>query len=345
MMAIDFSKKILPESLFPKNTSEENAIFFLKEWYGKREVVEVQTSGSTGNPKIFEIEKSRMLASAKMTCDFLHLTKGDTALLCLPVEYISGKMMLVRAIERKLKLEIHTPSLFPLKELSQAVNFCAMTPLQVENSLDKIHLIKKLIIGGAAVSEQLKNKIHQKVEGLDCCIYETYGMSETLSHIALKEIYPKRENEFKTLGGIKISTNENDCLVIEAPELHPQKLETHDLVEIINPTQFRFVGRKDWIINSGGVKIFPEVLETIVKREIPNDIVFMGLPDETYGQKLVVLLEGDEDETLRNRLLNFKFEKSFYRPKAVFFLKEFPRTPNGKIDRRKIQEFLNPKNQ
>jgi O-succinylbenzoic acid--CoA ligase len=142
-------------------------------------MVKVQTSGSTGVPKIFEIEKKKMINSAVMTCNFLGLQEGDTALLCLPVEYISGKMMIVRSMERHLKLIVTEPSLKPLENVEEEINFCAMTPLQVENSLDKLHLIKNLIIGGAAVSESLKNKILQMNLSRSNRIFETYGMSET----------------------------------------------------------------------------------------------------------------------------------------------------------------------
>ena len=151
-----------------------------------------------------------MLNSAQMTCDFLRLKEGDSALLCLPIEYISGKMMVVRSIYRKLKLLITETSLNPLQHLDKKVDFCAMTPLQVENSLDKIHLIKNLIIGGAAVSETLKQKISQtlKFSNSQTKIFETYGMSETLSHIALKQVFPNHEDWFTVFNGVDISLDQ-----------------------------------------------------------------------------------------------------------------------------------------
>ena len=151
-MYIDFQEEIKLENLHPKTILEEKVVAFLSEWFSDSETVKVQTSGSTGTPKIFEIEKEKMRASAEMTCNFLNLKPGNSALLCLPVEYISGKMLVVRSIERKLKLHIENSSTKPLQNITEEIDFCAMTPLQVENSLDKIHLIKKLIIGGAAVS-------------------------------------------------------------------------------------------------------------------------------------------------------------------------------------------------
>ena len=231
-MQIDFNNFNI-KSIQPKTEFERKVLEFLQEWFSDSETVSVQTSGSTGTPKIFEIEKSRMLNSAKMTCDFLGLKEGDSALLCLPVQYISGKMMLVRAIERKLKVIISEPSSTP--EISQNTDFCAMTPLQVQNSLDKIHFIKNLIIGGAAVSENLKSQLTSSIQHpASNKIYETYGMSETLSHIALKQISPVQENYFTIFNDVEISVDERNCLKIFAPKLNPEILQTNDIVELMH---------------------------------------------------------------------------------------------------------------
>ena len=346
-MQLDFSKNINIESLFPENEFEEKVISFLQDWFSHSETVSVQTSGSTGIPKVFEIEKKRMLNSAKMTCDFLGLKEGDTALLCLPVQYISGKMMLVRAIERKLKVIISVPSSAP--EISENVEFCAMTPLQVQNSLDKIHFIKNLIIGGAAVSETLKNEISTTLQfsNSPTRIYETYGMSETLSHIALKQISPVQENYFTILNDVEISVDERNCLKIFAPKLNPEILQTNDIVELMHfdsaqgdKKQFKFLERFDNVINSGGVKIFAEELENLVKKHIDKDLVFLGKPDETLGEKLVLVVEGEKDENLKSEILNLKFENKFHIPKEVLFLEKFPRAENGKVLRKEILKFL-----
>lgn len=309
---------------------------FLEDWFSDSGTVEVQTSGSTGTPKIFGIEKKRMMNSAQMTCDFLGLKEGDTALLCLPVEYISGKMMLVRSIIRHLELIISEPSVKPLENLNYTIDFCAMTPLQVEHSLDKLPLIRNLIIGGAAVSESLK----QKIAGSENRIYETYGMSETLSHIALKQLAPVSEDYFTAFDHISISTDDRGCLKIYAPELNEEVLQTNDLVEIINAKQFRFLGRADHVINSGGAKIFPEQLEALVKKEIPAEVVFLGLEDERLGQKLILVIESDDSDEIRKRIKNIPFEKNFHHPKEVLFVSEIPRTPNGKVNRMQLKEKI-----
>lgn len=334
-MIIDCSD-IQWNTMKPENDFETQVFNFFSDWYSESPIMKVKTSGSTGTPKIFDIEKSKMRNSAMMTCDFLNLKNKNTALLCLPVEYISGKMLLTRCIIRKMAVIIEEPSLTPLKNTTKPVDFCAMTPLQVENSLDKLHLIKKLIIGGASVSESLKSKLSPFTTD----IYETYGMSETLSHIALKKIRPETESYFTCFAGVEISKDDRGCLRISAPMLNDEILVTNDLVEIINGNQFRFLGRIDNVINSGGAKIFPEELEALVKKHITNEAVFTGLEDEQLGQKLILIIEGNKTEEITKKLAEINYLQKFHRPKEVIFIKAIPRTENGKISRLKLQELL-----
>lgn len=338
-MILDFSKNINIESLFPENEFEEKVISFLQDWFSHSETVSVQTSGSTGIPKVFEIEKKRMLCSAKMTCDFLGLKEGDTALLCLPVQYISGKMMLVRAIERKLKIIISVPSSTP--KIYENVEFCAMTPLQVQNSIEDLHLIRNLIIGGAAVSENLKSQLTSVIQHPSSNkIFETYGMSETLSHIALKQISPIQENYFTIFNDVEISVDERNCLKIFAPKLNPEILQTNDIVELLNEKQFKFLGRFDNVINSGGVKIFAEELESLVKKYVDQDLVFIGKHDEIFGEKLVLVIEGKNEEHLKSKIYNLEFPSKFHIPKEILILEKFPRAENGKVLRKEILKLI-----
>lgn len=339
-MRLDF-KNLNINQLSTETEFEKKIIGFLKEWLSGTETVKVQTSGSTGTPKVFDIEKKKMMASAEMTCHFLGLKEGDTALLCLPIEYISGKMMIVRSMVRKFKLRVTVPAIKPLEEIDHQIDFCAMTPLQVENSLDKLYLIKNLIIGGAAVSENLKKKIFDELGAENSQrIFETYGMSETLSHIALKQIYPVSNAFFTAFENVDISTDERGCLKIFAPYLNAEILQTNDLVEIKNGNQFRFLGRIDHVINSGGAKIFPEQLEALVKKEIPNEVVFLGLEDESLGQKLILVIEGQESQEIIDKIQEIKFEKKFHKPKEIIFVEKIPRTPNGKINRTELKNLL-----
>ncbi len=352
IMLLDFST--YPEKPFPQPETpfEKKVLQFLNVWFSASKTVSVQTSGSTGTPKIFDIEKSRMRASAAMTCDFLELQAGDSALLCLPVEYISGKMMLVRAAERKLKIWVKEPSANPVTYFSETVDFCAMSPLQVENSLSKLHLFKNLIIGGAQVSETLKQKIHSALQNSSALvrIYETYGMSETLSHIALKEIYPNAETHFEKFEGVELTLDSRGCLRIYAPKLNPEIVNTNDLVELKKDSSFRFLGRIDNVINSGGLKIQPELLESLVKKSIENEVLFVGIDDQKLGQKLVLAIEGsEEDLNVRSivddalKQIELIYTKN-HRPREIIFMKNFPRLPNGKTDRLMLQKILsNPK--
>ena len=319
---------------------KEKIAIFCEDWFSTKPTISVQSSGSTGRSKKMDVFKEKMFNSAKMTCDFLNLKPGYSALLALPVEYISGKMMLVRAFEREMKLLIADPSLYPLRNLTRNVDFCALSPLQVENSLSQLKWIKTLIIGGAAVSESLKRKIYTILdkENSDTIIYETYGMTETLSHVALKQIYPISEDFFTAMDGVKISVDDRGCLIINAPLLNDTILQTNDVVKLIDNKSFVFLGRQDFIINSGGVKINPENLEKFVKMHLENEVVFSAKKDELLGQKLILYIENrnwdvDVQERLKEKIDHLPFEKSFYKPKEIIFLQKIPRTENGKIDR------------
>ena len=340
-MLIDLSKAS-PIRQTSSNEFETKVLDFIKEWFSDSKTVKIQSSGSTGIPKIFEVKKLKMLNSADMTCDFLDLKEGNIALICLPIEYISGKIMVVRSILRKMKLKIVAPSTNPLHNINEAIDFCAMTPLQVENSLDKLHLIKNLIIGGAAVSETLKQKISQAVKYSNSStrIFETYGMSETLSHIALKQIFPTLEDWFTVFEGVEIALDERECLKISAPKLNSEILQTNDLVEIKDQKQFRFLGRIDNVINSAGAKIFPEELEKLVKQHIPNEVVFLGIQDEKLGQKLILVIEAKESETITQKLSTINYKLNFHKPKDIIFVEQIPRTENGKVNRLELKKMI-----
>lgn len=337
----------LPSPLhqIPSNEFETKVLDFIKEWFSDSKTVQIQSSGSTGTPKIFEVEKSKMWNSARMTCQFLDLKEGNSALICLPIEYISGKMMIVRSILRKLNLKITEPSTNPLQNNTSKIDFCAMTPLQVENSLGELHLIKNLIIGGAAVSETLKNKIIHTLQSTNTQtkIFETYGMSETLSHIALKQIFPNQEDWFTVFEGVEIDLDERKCLKISAPKLNAEVLQTNDLVEIKDNKQFRFLGRIDHVINSAGAKIFPEELEKLVKQYLPNEVVFLGIDDEKLGQKLILVVEGQESDAIHDQLASIPYKKSFHQPKDIIFVEQIPRTENGKVSRLELKRMIESK--
>jgi O-succinylbenzoic acid--CoA ligase len=340
-MLIDFQNLNL-EKIIPQSQFEQEVLDFISIWFSDQKLISVKTSGSTGTPKIIQVEKEKMRLSAKMTCDFLNLKQGNSALLCLPIDYISGKMMLVRAIERKLKIYVENSSLKALENFPKKIDFCAMTPLQVENTIDKISQIKKLIIGGAKVSYDLQEKIQKKllVDKATTEVYETYGMSETLSHIALKQIAPENEDFLTVFDGIEISLDERNCLNIFAPMLSSEILQTNDIVELKNENQFKFIGRADFIINSGGLKISPEILEKLVKIKISNELVFVGVGDEVLGEKLILVIEGEKQNQILEKIEMINFPNKNHKQKEVVFLKEFPRSETGKILRLEIKKRI-----
>lgn len=317
--------------LIKEGNEHEKAVGdFLLDWFDERPYIDLKTSGTTGAPKIIRKNKQALVNSALATGDFFDLKPADTALCCLPVEFIAGKMMLVRSFILGLAIDVVAPSANPLVNMSKKYDFVAMVPLQVQNSLDKLHKIKKLIIGGAKMDSALEKKLL----GSKTKVYETYGMTETITHIAAKKI---GEKAFSVLPNIQISQNENNCLVIDAPQLSEERLFTNDLVQLINEHQFVLLGRIDNVVNSGGVKLIPEQIESKLSHFISTRFFVGGIPDAVLGEKLVLVVEGTEckiDDTV------FAILDKYERPKAIFFIPEFESTESGKIKRKAILKTL-----
>lgn len=314
---------------------EQGVYHFMLNWFDKSDFILQKTSGSTGNPKEIRLKKSAMKASAKKTLAFFNLQKGDTALLCLPIDYIAGKMMVLRALLGGLNLLIVEPNGKP-EIPTQTIHFAAMVPMQVQKLIDAgyhFHNIKQLIIGGAAVVYNLQ----QAIKKLPVAVYASYGMTETCSHIALQRLNgPNSDAHFRLLDGVSISTNAQGCLVINAPGLYPEPLQTNDLVDIISPHEFRWLGRADNVINSGGLKIFPEELELKISKLIGRECLIVSVPDKLLGQKAVLVLEGTEENPA---IMLDKIKSSIGKhrtPKSVFFVEKFPRNSAMKIDRKAI---------
>ena len=297
---------------------------FLLDWLDDKETIQLTTSGTTGTPKIIVIKKESMVHSAIATGNFFDLHPQDKALLCLSTRYIAGKMMIVRAMMLGLELDIIAPSSH-LDDVvpNKSYDFVAIVPLQAENSLDKLNQFKKIIIGGAKVSDDLALKLNE----VNAKIYETYGMTETITHIAAKRI---GETYFNTLEHVTITIDDRKCLVIDAPSITNEKIVTNDIVEIHNEKQFKWLGRYDNVINSGGVKLFPEQIETKLVSKIPNRFFIAGLPDAVLGTKVVLVIEGMEQKIAPSI---FEILDKFEKPKEVFFVSEFMETETKKINR------------
>lgn len=328
---------------------------FLSEWNNDSDRVLVHTSGSTGKPKPMMVEKKRMLNSARITCDFLGLNPGDSALLCMSLDYIAGKMVVVRSIERHLHLISVPPSGHPLKDVDEEITFAAMVPMQVYNTLqvpeerERLSRIRHLIIGGGAIDAALEQEL-QSLPG-DIAIWSTYGMTETLSHIALRRINGDEASEwYQPFDSVRISQTEEGCLVIDAPQVCAETLVTNDIVEIepyiynkVEKLRFRIKGRKDNVICSGGIKIQIEEVETLLKPHLEKPFMLAKKKDGKFGE-IAVLLTEDEDikkvEATVRRLLSDESEKSsdhkkykYWIPKEFRYVEHLPLTETGKPKR------------
>jgi O-succinylbenzoic acid--CoA ligase len=332
---------ICADTAIAQTEFEKNTLSFIKDWLSGCEAFDVPTSGSTGAPKKISLTRAQMTASASMTIEALSLDKGDTALVCLNTQFIAGKMMLVRALTGNMRIIAAEPSSNPLKDVVQPFDFIALVPLQVAfilSSLDKNKLdyIKAILIGGAALdAAQLK-----AVQSIKSPVFATYGMTETISHIALQDLHEQpAKRSFKTLPGIKIHSDKRGCLVIQSPYLQ-NEIITNDLVAIHGDNHFSWLGRWDNVINTGGIKVIPEKVEndiqSLLSSENLNQNFMVGsIPDGRLGEKIILITEGETHKNWGKILTLHKQSFSRYEtPKEIFFIEKFIFNNNNKIDRK-----------
>ena len=303
---------------------------FILDWFDKKSYIEMNTSGTTGTPKSIRVDKQAMVNSAIASGDFFDLKPGDKALHCLPTKYIAGKMMFVRSFILGLDIDFVAPSSHPMLQNDIKYDFVAMVPLQAQNSLSALKNVKKMIIGGAKINKTLEKELCK----LKTEVYETYGMTETITHIAAKKI---GEEAFSILPNIEISQDDRNCLVINALNISEEPIVTNDLVELVGENQFVFLGRIDNVINSGGIKLIPEKIEEKLSAKIDSRFFVTGKQDAVLGEKLVIVIEGEKqilDEAIFDGL--DKYEK----PKEVFYVSKFSETESGKIKRKEIADRI-----
>ncbi|PWB21508.1 AMP-binding protein [Flavobacterium sp. HTF] len=322
--ALDLSR--IAYSYIKEGDANEQAIGeFLLDWFDDKEYIEMRTSGTTGLPKRVQLQKRAMIHSALSTGDFFELEPGNKALLCLPVQFIAGKMMLVRSLILGLDLDIVAPSTEPLALNTTQYDFVAMVPLQVQNSIEALKNVKKLIVGGAKMDAALEEKVLPLIK---TAVYETYGMTETITHIAARRV---GENVFTVLPNVKIVQDDRGCLVITVPYISDEPVVTNDLVEIIRENQFIFLGRIDNVINSGGVKLIPEQIEAKLIDKISARFFVTGIPDSVLGEKLILVIEGEKQDFAPDF---FDFLGKFEKPKEIVFVPKFKENENGKLLRK-----------
>ncbi len=329
-----------------KNPEWEKVIFrFIVEWLNNKNNVVVKTSGSTGNPKNILIEKNRMIDSAKATNTFFDLDKSKKALLCLSADYIAGKMMIVRAFVGGFDLHYAETKSDVLLKNNVNFDFTAVVPLQLESVLKSenalpINRIKKIIVGGVA----LRKDLIQKLEQVETEVWATYGMTETITHIALQRLNGKHKTDyFQALPNIEFQLDERNCLRINAPLVSLNPIQTNDEVILLNSQQFRFLGRADFIINSGGIKLSPEILEQKMALYIETCFAFSSVKDEVLGERLVLVIESKPYSKAKFNKLNEILKtilNRFEEPKEIIFSDNFPRMTNGKLNRIKLKEEI-----
>ncbi len=304
---------------------------FLLDWLDQSDSIYLESSGTTAQPKKLLFKKQSLVHSAIATGDFFGVSVGDRALHCLPVNFIAGKMMLIRAMILGLEIDLISPSKTPFHKNEKSYDFVAMTPMQAFHSLSELGRVKKLIIGGAYVSSALQNALLKAQVNA----YETYGMMETLSHIAVRTLEDPA-SEFKCLPSVTVRQDERNCLIIDAPKLDVHNLVTNDEVELFSPTHFRLIGRVDHVINSGGVKLHPEQIERKLSKHLAFHFFIDRISDPVLGEKVVLVVKDDPEirlETLYKQIDKCTNLTNYETPKAIVCFKEFIQTYSGKIKR------------
>lgn len=318
---------------------------FLAQWFDGTEYIEVKTSGSTGKPKMIRLLKKNMVNSARATGEYFGLTDNTNALLCMSPNYIAGKMMLVRALVLGWNLDVVEPAQNPLTNLDKSYDFSAMVPSQLYNSLNYMDRVELLIVGGGVVSEELQTKI----QSLKTKIFATYGMTETISHIAVRklnhfsEISRRSQAEYKALPGVFLSVDNRQCLKIEAPHILENSLITNDLVALTSKNSFKWLGRFDNIINSGGIKLIPEQIEDKLSQLFQQRFFVIGINDKVLGQKLVLVIEAIgpvKASVILQEIKDAGILSKYETPREIYTLEKFIETPSGKINRNKSRCLL-----
>jgi len=334
----------------PASEFEKTSFDFIRDWLTGVQSFSVQTSGSTGTPKVITFTRQQMVASALATRQALDLSQGYTAIICLNTKYIGGIMMLVRSLEIQMRIFAMEPSASIAEKLTGyggPIDFISVVPLQLQNIVEHLPVqylahVKCIITGGAPVGEVLKARLKM----IDTPVYATYGMTETLSHIALQRISgPRQHDYFQALPGVTISTDDRDCLIIKTPYL-TQPVITNDIIELLSENNFLWRGRWDNIINTGGIKVLPERVESVIgeyfrEKALTNRFFIYGLNDERLGKKVALFIEGDRIEIQQHLISALSNTLSKYEiPKEIIYISNFTYTGSGKINREETSKFL-----
>ena len=282
------------ENRLPEGRMTKDLIVFLQEWMNPASVLDIQTSGSTGTPTRMKVKKTQVLNSARFTCDYFNLKQGDSCLLCLPLEFIAAKMMVIRALVRGLNLWLKEPDGHPFEGPVRDYAFVPLVPLQVFNTLqterekEALSHCQTLLIGGGPLSSTLESALS------DCpvSIFASYGMAETLSHIALRRVNGTDASAYYTpFPGVSLFLSVDGCLIIDAPLVTDATITTGDRVELLPDGRFRVLGRKDNLILTGGMKVQAEELESKISQVMTSAYAITSAPDTKFGECIVLIAE------------------------------------------------------
>lgn len=312
----------------------------IQDWLNNKPSFSFTTSGSTGIPKPIELSRVQMEASAQGTIEALPLTQAEHFFVCMNTAFIGGAMLIVRALMLDATITLQEPTGNPLQLIPKEhpYTFASFAPLQLfpilkneHNEQSKLNRFKNVLVGGGVIDSLLENKLVT----LNVKVYHTYGMTETVSHIALKEL--GRQESFTALPGVQLKTDDRDCLAIRCAATNNEWVQTNDVVDLVNGHSFNILGRADEVINSGGIKIWPAKVEQAIRDQLGTTITNLfvyGLPDAKLGQQLIAVIETDMKNAITTLPVKLGAQLSKYEiPRQYFTLPAFCYTPTGKINK------------
>ncbi len=326
--------KVLSKSA---KTWEVNLGSFLLNWFDSTDYFTSQTSGSTGKPKPISIRKELAIASAKRTISFFGLSYNQEVLLPMNTKFIGAKMMIVRAIEAKQNITVVEPTSDLSDSLKKSYYFVSMVPLQlnqtIQSNSELVENVQHILIGGAALDKTTE----EACMNLPTAIWASYGMTETISHIALRRVNDENHSDFfHPLNGVSISLSEDNRLRISDTETQTQSLLTNDIVEMNDSSAFKIIGRYDWVINSGGIKLHPEELEKEYELLIGTTVFITSTPNKRLGEEMVLVTKEPLDQKVI-KLIKEQLPK-YHQPKWLVVLEKEPRLENGKLNRMALKK-------
>ncbi|GAB3818226.1 AMP-binding protein [Pontibacter rugosus] len=338
----------------PLNGYESNTLEFCRNWLNGIQEFPIQTSGSTGVPKTITLTRKQLEASARRTVKLLQLQAGDCTFICLNTEYIAGMMMLIRGFLADLQMIIVEPIGNPLTLVGNdhKIEFASFVPMQLHailsetpERLQQLDSMKGILVGGAPLTPTQQRELQQ----IKAPVYHTYGMTETASHIALRKLNgADAAAYYNVLDDIKVGLDKRGCLTIKGDITNNETLITNDIVELLTPTRFRWLGRADNTINTGGVKVQVETVElaiatAMIGMENPPRFFIASQPDEVLGDRIVLIIEGaplpqQDEKELFTRMSDLL--KKFEMPKEVYYSPGFTETSTGKLSRQRTLQKL-----